>query len=392
MLSAQDNRTITQVGPGTAGGTLLRCYWHPLAIDRELDEEPHTKFVRVLGEDLVLFRDKAGRTGLIADKCAHRSASLLYGRVEERGISCAYHGWLYDCDGNILETPPERNEAIMRSVKARAYPTMVAMGLIWGYLGPAPAPVLPRFDMFNRRDGQYRITQYPRLDCNWFTAAENAVDSTHLQILHQASPFAKEVPENTTRGYIDDIESSEYYEVDYGIMKKRTYRDGTVDEHPMVFPLWLRTRNSMWMRTPMDDEHTMHWTLSFQKNDTGAEEEQNPQVDYLAPFKEPADALHPIAKFEMPSRRGWPLSEDLVMWETQGAIPDREIEHLADSDRGVVMLRRMMLDNVARVQRGEDPIGVYRDPTHDVIDTHFDRSVAMHYPTGIKTRTVAPVR
>jgi 5,5'-dehydrodivanillate O-demethylase len=388
MLSSKDNSLICQVGYGTPGGSLLRRYWHPLAIAKELSDDNPTKFVRVLGEDLVLFRDKSGRTGLIADHCPHRGASLLYGRVEERGISCAYHGWLMDCGGNILETPPERNEAIIRSVRTVAYPTLVAMGMIWGYLGPDPAPVLPHFDMFNRRDGQYRISEFPRLDANWFTAAENAVDSTHLQILHQAPPFAKEVPENTTRGFIDDIESSEYYEVSYGIMKKRTYKDGVVDEHPMVFPLWLRTRNSMWMRTPIDDEHTMHWTLSFEKNETGAEEEQEPRVEYVAPLKEPAEAVHPVARFEVPARRGWPLSEDVVMWETQGTIPDREIEHLADSDRGVVMLRRMTLENIRRVERGEDPIGVYRDSDHEVIDTHFDRSVSMHYPTGIKTRTV----
>ena len=103
MLTAEENELLTRVGPGTPAGEMLRRYWHPIAIAQELDDEHPTKFVRIMSEDLVLFRDKSGRTGLIGDHCAHRSASLVYGRVEERGIACAYHGWLYDCEGNILE-------------------------------------------------------------------------------------------------------------------------------------------------------------------------------------------------------------------------------------------------------------------------------------------------
>ena len=140
MLTQEENDLLTQVGPGTPGGELLRRYWHPVAVSAELTDEHPTRFVRILGEDLVLFRDKSGRVGLLADHCSHRGASLLYGRVEERGISCAYHGWLYDCEGNILETPPERNDAIMKSVKHTAYPVQKQAGLYWTYMGPAPAP------------------------------------------------------------------------------------------------------------------------------------------------------------------------------------------------------------------------------------------------------------
>ena len=120
MLSQEENDFLTRVGPGTPAGEFLRRYWHVVAYVQELTEESPTRFVRLLGEDLVLFLDKAGRVGLLADHCSHRGASLLYGRVEERGIACAYHGWLYDCEGNILETPPQRNDAIMRSVKHTA--------------------------------------------------------------------------------------------------------------------------------------------------------------------------------------------------------------------------------------------------------------------------------
>src|SRR5581483_11643757 len=105
MLTKEKNELITSVGPGTPGGSLLRRYWHPVCMLPELSEATPTKLVRLLGEDLVLFQDRSGNVGLIADHCSHRGASMLYGRVEERGISCAYHGWLYDTRGNCLETP-----------------------------------------------------------------------------------------------------------------------------------------------------------------------------------------------------------------------------------------------------------------------------------------------
>ena len=270
VLTREQNELLTQTGRGTPAGELLRRYWHPVAVARELDDENPTKFVRVLGEDLVLFRDKSARVGLIQDHCPHRGASLLYGRVEERGIACAYHGWLYDTEGNCLETPAEPAESRFHlTVKPATYPVRKLAGLYWAYLGPSPVPALPKFDVLARPDGHRRISVYPHLDCNWFAAAENAVDSWHLQILHQDSPFSRRRPANTTRGFVADIKASEYYLVPHGIMKKWTYWDGTVDEHPMIFPTHLRTRNSIWLRTPIDDTHTWHITVGFQRNENG---------------------------------------------------------------------------------------------------------------------------
>jgi len=387
MLTEEQNRTLTQVGPGTPGGDLLRRYWHPVAPVRELSPEEPTKFIRVLGEDLVLFLDKRGRAGLISDRCPHRGASMLYGRVEERGIACAYHGWLMDSEGNVVETPAERTDGLCRTVKTTAYPVQKFVGLYWTYMGPQPAPVIPRYDLFCRADGYHKILAYPRLDCNWFAAAENAVDSTHLQLLHQDPPYSDVRPVNTTRGYIDDIEKSEYYQTDYGIMKRRTYKGGVVDEHPLIFPLWLRSRSSMWMRTPIDDTHTNHWVLKFFRDEKGPLSDDDIEVEYLAPFKDPPDGIHPEAKFQNFPRHGWPLSEDVVMWETQGAVSDRTTEHLGASDEGIVLLRRLMFENIEKVKRGEDPLGVVRDNL-EIIDTKFDRSLNMNYPRGTVTETV----
>src|SRR4051812_1751038 len=154
VLTQEENERLTRVGPGTPAGELLRRYWHPVAGAQELTDESPTKFVRVLGEDLVLFKDKSGNVGLIQDHCAHRGASMLYGRVEERGIACAYHGWLYDTEGACLETPAEPVGSMFHlTVKMRAYPVQKFLGLLWAYMGPLPAPSIARYDVWVRTDG-----------------------------------------------------------------------------------------------------------------------------------------------------------------------------------------------------------------------------------------------
>ena len=154
MLTPEENEMLTRVGPGTPAGELLRRYWHPVAIAAELPEDNPVKFVRILGEDLVLFQTTTGELGLLDDRCSHRGTSLSYGRVEGRGIACAYHGWLYDIRGNCLEVPGEPADSdFCRSVKHKAYPVRKLAGLYWAYLGPEPAPALPKYDVWARTDG-----------------------------------------------------------------------------------------------------------------------------------------------------------------------------------------------------------------------------------------------
>ena len=380
MLTQQENDVFTRVGSGTLGGELLRRYWYPVAVVQELTDESPTKFVRLLGENLVLFKDKSGRVGLLADRCAHRSASLVYGRVEERGIACAYHGWLYDCDGNILETPPGRNDAIMRSVKQVAYPVRHFIGFYWAYLGPLPPPEIPPYDVWTRRDGRRSITVYPRLDCNWFQITENAVDPVHVQILHQGAGRASgDVPVTfTTRGNIDLVESYDFSVTAYGIMKHRVWKDGRVDDHPFVFPNILRQGNRTQIRVPLDDMHTDVYFLAFDPTEDGSAVDENEDVlpvEYLPPFKTPGDALHPQATFMMEKAVDAVLGQDHMAWETQGPITDRGIEHLAYSDRGLVLLRRLWEENAELARRGDDPLGVIRDPHHPIIDTNLQESL-----------------
>jgi 5,5'-dehydrodivanillate O-demethylase len=368
-LTREENELLCRVGPGTPAGELLRRYWHPVAIKQELSAEQPTKFVRLLGEDLVLFRDTRGRVGLLADKCAHRGASLCYGRVEARGIACAYHGWLFDTQGNILETPPERNQAIIKHVKQKAYPVREYVGMYWAYLGPAPAPELPRYDILVSRRGRRRIVVHPELACNWLQAMENSVDPAHLQVLHQEFIGRGRQPVNTTRGFTDDVKDFDFYVTPIGIMKRRTYVDGTVEEHPLVFPNMLRQSNSLQIRVPLDDTHTAHIHVVFRPTPDGSEVDEPDElpVEYLAPYKDPPDGVHPFARFTLRSV----LAQDHMAWETQGPIADRTQEHLGASDRGIVLLRRLLKEQIERVQQGLDPLGVIRDPDHAEIDTNL---------------------
>jgi len=375
MLTKEQNDRLTRVGPETPAGELLRRYWHPVSVAAELTDEAPTKCVRVLGEDLVLFRDKGGNVGLVADRCPHRGASLSYGRVEKRGVACAYHGWLFNTKGDCLETPAEPAESKFHlTVKVKSYPVQKFVGLYWTYMGPQPVPVIPKYDVWARKDGRRRLFVQPQLDCNWFQAMENSVDPSHLQILHQ-SLIARNPITNQTRGLTDTVAKFEFIEVPYGIMKKRTYKTGAVDQHPLIFPNILRQANATQIRVPMDDTHTKIFFVRFEASKDGSivEEEGDPPVEYVKPYKNPPDAMHPFTRFDISKEV---QAQDHMAWETQGPISDRTDERLGTADGGIVMLREMMFQEIEKVQKGQDPKGVIRDPAQDkIIDTMLGESL-----------------
>jgi len=373
MLTAEENAYLTRVGPGTPAGELLRRYWHPVAIAADLTQESPTKFVRILGEDLVLFVTPEGEAGLLNDRCAHRGASLSYGRVEARGIACAYHGWLYDTKGNCLETPAEpAGSSFSLTVKQKAYPVQKLAGLYWAYLGPQPAPMIPKYDVWARTDGWHWLRALPQLDCNWLQAMENSVDTAHLHVLHQELVTDGFKVESTTRGTIDNLVKYEMEEFEHGILKRRYFRDGKVEEHPLLFPTILRQANRTQIRAPIDDTHTWIVYVHFVPDTADARPNKDEvPVHYRKPFKNPLGARHPFTKFRMDEVD----AQDFMAWETQGPILDRTRERLAGSDRGVVMYREMLKREIEKVQRGLEPMNVFRDPNHPIIDTNMDRSL-----------------
>ena len=373
MLSAEENELLTRVGPGTPAGELLRRYWHPVAIAADLTPDSPTKFVRILGEDLVLFQTTNGKVGLLHDRCSHRGVSLSYGRVEERGIACAYHGWLYDIKGNCLETPAEPADSnFCRTVKHKAYPVQKLAGLYWAYFGPDPVPVIPKYDVWARTDGWHWLRALPQLDCNWLQAMENSVDTAHLHILHQELVTDGFKVESTTRGTIDNLQTYEIEEFARGLLKRRVFKDGKVEEHPLLFPTVLRQANRTQIRVPIDDTHT--WIVYVHFVPDSAEPRANKEavpVNYRKPFKNPPDARHPFTKFRLDEVD----AQDFMAWETQGPILDRTRERLAASDRGVVMYREMLRREIDKVAQNLDPMNVMRDPDHAIIDTKMDESL-----------------
>ncbi|HEX3247673.1 MAG TPA: Rieske 2Fe-2S domain-containing protein, partial [Chloroflexota bacterium] len=183
MLTKEANERLTRVGPGTPMGNLMRRYWHAIATAAELDQEPVLS-VKVLGENLALYRSPHGELGLMAERCPHRGASMVYGIPEDGGLRCPYHGWKFSSEGVCLEQPAEpENSTFKHRVRIPAYPVQELGGLIWAYLGPEPVPLLPRWDILV--DDKYeRKIGISHLPCNWLQPMENSMDPIHFEWLH----------------------------------------------------------------------------------------------------------------------------------------------------------------------------------------------------------------
>lgn len=371
-ITTEQNERLTRYGPGTPCGELFRHYWWPVGVITELTAEAPTKHVRILGEDLVLWKDRSGHVGLIQDHCAHRGASLLYGRVAERGIACAYHGWLYDADGEVLECPAEPDGSqFHRTVKATAYPVREHLGLYWAYLGPSPAPLLPTCSLApDWGVVAVEVEEAPGMRCNWLQIVENFVDGLHFPILHQELAAHRwpdaPVVTNTTRGYIDLYTSNDYWEEPWGIMRKATYRieaaaDLTVgDSDAHIFPHLRRHRHEVIIRVPVDDTTTTCYDIyptTRPDPERPIEHWVNDSYDQMmkAFGGRPRIDQVDVGGRSMPV----PFQDRLVM-EGQGPISPRDRWRMATSDRGVAMLHEMLFREMDRVDRGLDPIGVTR--------------------------------
>lgn len=366
MLSKKENEKLARVGRGTPAGEFLRRYWHPIAVAAELKEKP-IKRVRILSEDLVLYHGEDGVYGLVAERCSHRGASLAYGKIEGSNIRCPYHGWLYDPEGRCVEQPAEPPKSTYKNrVKHPAYPVQKLAGLLYAYMGPKPAPLLPKYDVLVRTDGERRIVVLPQLDCNWLQPMENSVDPTHTHFLHGVG---KGRPVHGDRGA--EIQKYEFEVFTYGIMKKRLALNGDgkmalVNQHPLVFPNMLRQHHGrehyLQYRVPVDDTHTLFFELYFLESKDGStiNQPEDPPVDYASYHKMP-DGVYKMERVWM---------EDYMAWETAGPIFNRAQEHLATADKGIITYRKLLKSEIDKVKRGKDPIGVIRDSEKNQV-IHF---------------------
>ncbi|MGH7355259.1 MAG: Rieske 2Fe-2S domain-containing protein, partial [Candidatus Rokuibacteriota bacterium] len=271
---------LTEVGPGTPAGELFRRYWQPVGVASELGDVPHT--VRVLGEDLVLFRDGRGRVGLLDAHCCHRGTSLYYGRVEPDGIRCCYHGWLYAADGRCLDQPCEPPDSTYKErVRQPGYPCREHHGLVFAYLGPADrVPVFPRYDMIEAEDGavvadgtSYGLGGGEILDCNWLQIYENVMDPFHVAVLHSTfsgGQFSRALAARPTVGW-EETERGVRSLQDRTLEDGRFYRRVTEVLLPNVRIVpsvaagtsdegFERARHIGWI-LPIDDTHTRMYSL-----------------------------------------------------------------------------------------------------------------------------------
>ena len=367
MNRARQER-LTRVGRGTPMGELLRRYWHPVAVGDEVVPGA-SRAVRLLGEDLVLFRTLDGRLGLLDEACPHRGASLRCGQVDGDGIACPYHGWKYDPTGRCLSMPAEAapRPKQLEKARTRGFRVQELGGLVFAYLGPEPAPLLPRYDLFVW-DGVLRDVGRALIPCNWLQIMENSVDPTHVEWLHGhhlAAVRAKRgasAPSWYTRHQVKigfDL-------FRYGIVKRRVLEGGSEQDddwrvgHPLIFPTMLRVgadrQHRFQIRVPVDDTHTMHYWYSCYRPSPGA--------------PPPLQTHLPVYEVPWRDERGEYIVDfvdggDIMAWVTQGAIADRTRERLVASDKGIVLYRRLLEEQARRVEKGEDPMGVIRDPAEN---------------------------
>jgi 5,5'-dehydrodivanillate O-demethylase len=358
MLSQAENNKLTQVGPGTPMGNLLRCYWHPIAAVTELGQDS-VRPVRLLGEDLILFRTPGGKFGLVGNRCIHRGMTLAYGVPQDNGLRCCYHGWTYDTEGFVVDMPFEPN---CLKLKIIAYPVQELGGAIFTYLGSAPAPLLPKHELFVRSDLKRNI-EITELPCNWLQCMDNSIDPIHVEHLHGVYGGYVRKKLGKEPGFAPARHLKIEFDVfEYGIMKRRLL-EGESEEsddwrigHPVIFPHILyvaeASRPHYQIRVPVDDTHTLNYRYQGMQPKAG----------------------EPVS-LEIPARRERPFDEkgnlickadnvpeqDMIAWVGQGQIADRAHEHLMSSDRGIVLYRKLLEENMARVELGEDPMGIIRD-------------------------------
>jgi 5,5'-dehydrodivanillate O-demethylase len=373
MLTTEQNERFTHVGPGTPGGNLMRRYWHAVATSQEILERP-TKAVRLLNEDLVLYRDRAGTLGLIDRLCAHRRVDLSYGIPEEHGLRCMYHGWQYDETGQCIQQPFEEtvhpDGRFKEKVKMTGYPVEELGGLIWAYLGAAPAPLLPRWDLLVG-DDLVRNVGTTIIPCNWLQCMENSMDPVHTEWLHAyltqylRDGKGEEVPLATDRRYsVQRHEKIGFYPFTHGLYKRRLLA-GQSDEnddwrtgHPVIFPTILRNTGgavgggTFQIRVPIDDTHTWHLLYRAVDAPDGASLEDRINVTaYELPLLDDRGEY----------RLDITLVQDFMAWATQGPIADRTKEMLGASDEGIIMFRQLLDEQMAIVEGHGEPMNVFRD-------------------------------
>jgi len=351
MLSQEDNTLFTQVGPGTPMGEMLRRYWQPVQCAEFVTSKPQR--LKILGEELLIYRGTSGKIVLTQLRCVHRSLAMDFGRVEGDSIRCPYHGWLYDETGQCIAQPAEpEGSGFKEKVKLKTYPTQEESGLVFAYLGPQPAPVLPLYDVMLETNGAKGVAMR-NVNANWLNAIENIVDISHLAWLHGytfPAYGAKKVTYHWDRkeyglDNVMDVEGIDDTHIScYAFPNVNRFSAPPAEKGgPLV--------KSMIFRVPMDDSSTMQFYLRFYESDKTSINYQRKE-EKLGVYRKLADDWWGIDVGD----------QDRMAVEQQGTIADRPNEHLGVSDGGIIMQRKMLRESLELIAEGKDPLCIIRDP------------------------------
>lgn len=393
MLSAEQNQLITRTGAATPGGRLLRMYWQPVALIDELEGGRPVRPVRLLGQDLVLFKDGAGKVALMDRDCPHRGADLSYGRLENEGLRCPFHGWLFDAEGRCLETPGEpAHVRLCDKVRQKTYPVMAHSGIYFAYLGDGEPPAFANLDCFAAPD-THTFAFKGLLDCNWVQALEVGIDPAHASFLHRffededpnaapelaygkqfraASAGSKWPMTKVMREYpAPDID---FEDAPWGL---RVYALRKIDPavthvrvtnllfpQAFVIPLSAEMTITQW-HVPVDDT-SCYWYAIFTSFTTPVNKAQMraqrlelytlpdyvPRVGrhnrYGYDEREQAQQTYTGMGFDINVHDQWAV-------ESQGRIQDRTREHLGTTDKVIIAFRKLLMRSIKEAQNGQRP-------------------------------------
>lgn len=404
MLSKEQNERITRVGPNTPLGDFMRRYWHPVGVTSQVGRGGPPVPIKVLGEELTLFRTEEGVPALVSRRCAHRLTSLAYGRVEDGGIRCPFHGWLYDITGQCIQTPAEPDDSKLKNaIRLTAYPCQELGGLIFAYMGPADKkPDLPHYESLAREDGTRTFDVYSA-GGNYLQHVEGAVDTSHLSYLH-----ATNWSQTKHKLFSMPKPVLEHRETEYGLWQKSWIPNVTVhrdfgDADGIMQTLYtyfilpagfLRVQEHMpnsgmvqktqsWY-VPIDDENTTRFQVGFsppwpdgRPYEWPTEKTADPTAanDYFRDYDN-TDTISgiPVTAHRTPIQANISyIPQDTMANEEQGAVCDRTQEHLSPHDAIIARMRRIYFTNIDKVESGEDPAHLLRG-----------RGTEIHYIRGLE--------
>jgi phenylpropionate dioxygenase-like ring-hydroxylating dioxygenase large terminal subunit len=384
MLKREENELITRIGPGTPMGETMRRYWMPALLSSELphaDSDPVR--VKLLGEEMIAFRDTNGQVGLIQNHCPHRGASLFFGRNEEAGLRCVYHGWKFDISGQCVDMPNEPAESDFRTkVKAVAYPTAEKAGIVWTYMGPDDRqPPVPDYEWMRAPAGHCWVSKTFE-NCNYLQAMEGGLDTSHSSFLHRnLDPEGLANPRVRSTAPRLEVLNTDYGYMYASIRHLPQDKQNFVRVYHYVMPFYqLRaggapntlgnTDGHMWV--PIDDTSVWAWNFHFNINEPQPLEDFQRYEHMMG--RGPQDYIPGTFKLQANVSNDYGLSrerqktvnytgiagtntQDFAVQESMGPIYDRTQERLGSADTAIIQMRRLLLEAAHDVSEGRDPVG-----------------------------------